>query len=105
MNVTHSIPAKESEKVEFKSTFNMDCIETLVAFANHKGGSIYVGINDDGRATGVSTGKETLTQWVNEIKGKTDPAIVPGVDTIDMETGKHVIVLSVEEFPVKRILV
>jgi ATP-dependent DNA helicase RecG len=105
MNLTPHIPVKESEKVEFKSAFNMDCIETLVAFANHKGGSIYVGVNDAGKVTGISTGKETLTQWVNEIKGKTEPAIVPGVDTIYLESGKSVIVLSVEEFPVKPVSV
>jgi ATP-dependent DNA helicase RecG len=105
MNLTHKIPVKESEKVEFKSAFNMDCIETLVAFANHKGGSIYVGVNDDGKVTGISTGKETLTRWVNEIKGKTEPAIVPGVDMIRLDTGKSVIVLSVEEFPVKPVSV
>ncbi|MDR0566694.1 MAG: putative DNA binding domain-containing protein, partial [Prevotellaceae bacterium] len=105
MSATHKVPDKESETVEFKSTFNMDCIETLVAFANHKGGSIYVGVNDDGKAAGVATGKETLTQWVNEIKGKTEPAIIPGVATIALEAGKSLIVLSVEEFPVKPVSV
>jgi ATP-dependent DNA helicase RecG len=102
---TFQIPAKESDKVEFKTTFNMECIETLVAFANHKGGSIYVGVNDDGKAVGIATGKETLTQWVNEIKGKTEPSIIPEINTIHLETGKSVIVLSVEEFPVKPVSV
>ncbi len=31
----------ESETVEFKSSFNTQSIETLVAFANLKGGAIY----------------------------------------------------------------
>jgi predicted HTH transcriptional regulator len=105
MRLAHNIPAKESDKVEFKSTFNMDCIETLVAFANHKGGSVYVGISDEGKITGVSTGKETLRQWINEIKGKTEPAIVPEINTIRLETDKSVIVLSVEEFPIKPVSV
>jgi ATP-dependent DNA helicase RecG len=97
----YKIPAKESEKVEFKSTFNRECIETLVSFANHKGGSVYVGVDDNGRATGISAGKETLTQWINEIKGKTEPTIVPEITLIRMDTGRNIIVLSVEEFPIK----
>ncbi|MDR1898321.1 MAG: putative DNA binding domain-containing protein [Prevotellaceae bacterium] len=105
MSTKPRIPARESETVEFKTTFNMECIETLVAFANHKGGSVYVGVNDEGKITGVSTGKETLTQWINEIKGKTEPAIVPEVSSIDLKEGKSVIVLSAEEFPVKPVSV
>jgi ATP-dependent DNA helicase RecG len=101
----HKIPAKETDKVEFKVTFNVDCIETLVAFANHKGGRVYVGVNDDGKVKGISIGKETLTQWVNEIKGKTEPAIVPEVDKISLKADKSVVILSVEEFPVKPVSV
>jgi ATP-dependent DNA helicase RecG len=35
------IPKNESETVEFKSAFNSDTVETLVAFANSKGGFVY----------------------------------------------------------------
>lgn len=42
----NSIPENESLTVEFKSSFNIEVIETLVAFANSKGGSVYIGIND-----------------------------------------------------------
>jgi len=36
------IKAGESETVEFKSSFNREVIETLVAFANSNGGTIYI---------------------------------------------------------------
>ena len=36
----------ENEQVEFKETFNKQVIETVVAFANTKGGSIFIGVND-----------------------------------------------------------
>jgi ATP-dependent DNA helicase RecG len=42
-----TIPQKESEKAEFKSSFDSECIETLAAFANSRGGSVYVGIGDE----------------------------------------------------------
>ena len=37
----------ESERLEFKPTFNQDTIETLVAFANAKGGCVLLGVSDD----------------------------------------------------------
>jgi len=40
------IPRKESETVELKTSFNIEAVETLVAFANAKGGRVYVGITD-----------------------------------------------------------
>lgn len=45
---------KESEKVEFKEIFNDSALKTLAAFANTKGGSLYVGVKDD--ATLLSKG-------------------------------------------------
>ena len=45
---------KESEKVEFKESFNDSALKTLAAFANTKGGSLYVGVKDD--ATLLSKG-------------------------------------------------
>jgi len=45
---------KESETVEFKERFNDSALKTLAAFANTKGGSLYVGVKDD--ATLLSEG-------------------------------------------------
>ena len=66
--------------MEFKASFNNDTIETLVAFANAKGGAVYVGLTDKGKVVGVQLGKESIQQWVNEIKSKTEPSIIPDVD-------------------------
>lgn len=40
---------KENEQFEFKTSFQKETIETLVAFANAKGGKVLVGINDQGQ--------------------------------------------------------
>ena len=36
----------ETQHIEFKPNFNEDVIETLVAFANAKGGRVLVGVDD-----------------------------------------------------------
>jgi len=94
----------EGLKVEYKTTFNTETVETLVAFVNAKGGKVYVGVKDNGEAVGVQLGKESTQQWTNEIKSKTEPSIIPDVETIEME-GKQIVVLSVTEFPVKPVAV
>ena len=68
------LPKSESEFVEFKSTFNVAVIESLVAFANTKGGTVYVGVSDKGVVKGVEIAAESVQNWVNEIKSKTEPS-------------------------------
>ena len=63
---------KENQYIEYKSSFNDSVIETLVAFANSKGGRVLVGVNDDGIPnTNFTFGKETFQKWINESKNPT----------------------------------
>lgn len=94
------LPTKEDIKTEFKQSFIDEAIVALVAFANAKGGNVYVGISDDGTVCGVRLGKETIQKWLNDIKQKTEPSIIPDIDIIETE-GKTVVVLSIQEYPVK----
>ena len=57
----------ESEILEFKEGFDKETIETAVAFANTKGGTILIGVADKGKVKGVQVGKETLKNWANGI--------------------------------------
>ncbi len=90
----------ESEVLEFKSSFNNETIETLVAFANTQGGKILIGINDQGLASNFVVSKETIPIWVNEIKNKTYPSLMPDVDIIEYKSAK-IIQLSMDSFPIK----
>ncbi len=94
------IPRAESKTVEFKTAFNQDAIVALVAFANAEGGDVFIGVRDDGKIVGVQLASESETAWVNEVKSKTAPAIVPEADRIDMK-GKMVIRLHMSPLPVK----
>ena len=97
------ISKKESATVEFKASFNEDVIETLVAFANTKGGTVYVGVSNNGLPVRDFTiGKESIQQWLNEIKTKTQPSIIPNVEIVKCKSS-DVVEFSVQEFPVKPI--
>src|SRR5690606_10978484 len=91
----------ENQYLEFKRSFSDGVIESLTAFANSKGGQVYVGVDDNGSPVkGFSLGVETIQKWINEVKNKTQPSIIPDVTISDLD-GVEVAVLSVKEFPVK----
>ena len=92
----------ESESVEFKASFNKEVIETLTAFVNTKGGSVIIGVKNNDELQGVQLGKETLQQWINQIKLKTSPSIVPDIATITIKK-KTMVILTIIEYPVKPI--
>ena len=90
----------ESETVEFKASFDQAAIETIVAFANTKGGHVIIGVTDAGKITGVQLGKETIQQWINHIKANTSPSLIPDATVLAIDH-KALVVFVVEEFPVK----
>ena len=92
----------ESESVEFKASFNKEVIETLTAFVNTKGGSVIIGVKNNDELQGIQLGKETLQQWINQIKLKTSPSIVPDIATITIKK-KTMVILTIIEYPVKPI--
>ena len=94
------IRAGENESLEFKSSFNNELIETLVAFANTSGGKIIAGINPAGAITGISLNPKSMQNWVNEIKNKTSPSLIPDVASVQTNN-KTIVVFSIQEYPIK----
>ncbi|MBD3345365.1 MAG: AAA family ATPase [Chitinivibrionales bacterium] len=94
------LPRKESSTVEFKTAFDKETIETLCAFANAKGRSVYLGIDDSGKAVGVTLGKETVQQWINQIKLSTTPSLLPDIH-IEKSAGRIYVELIIPDYPVK----
>ena len=92
--------AGESQTVKFKTSFDKTTVESLVAFANAQGGTILVGVSDAGLVHGVSLGKETLNEWLGQIKSATSPSLIPDL-AAERVDGKTVVVIHVGEFPVK----
>jgi ATP-dependent DNA helicase RecG len=90
----------ESKTVEFKETFDNKTIETAVAFANTRGGHIFIGVSDKGVKKGFQIGKETLIGWTNKISQGTQPRIIPEVESSEIES-KTIAVIQIKEFPIK----
>ena len=90
----------EGLTIEFKSSFNIEVIETLVAFANTFGGSVLIGISDELNLIGVSLNTESIQNWLNEIKIKTSPSIIPDTEIITIGL-KKIVMFSIQEFPIK----
>ena len=90
----------EGENLEFKSNFNTELIETLVAFANTGGGKVVVGVNQKNELCGVVINAETVQNWINEIKNKTSPTLIPDVVVSEIEN-KKVVVFAIQEYPIK----
>ena len=100
MDWQHIFKAGENETVEFKSSFNNEVIETIVAFANAKGGQLFIGLSDEGTVRGVKIQPESIQKWINEIKTKTAPSIIPDAEIIEINE-KTIVVLSINEYPIK----
>src|SRR5512143_3294342 len=58
---------QESETIEFKERWTDGALEALAAFANHKGGAVYVGIADDGRPVGCNVSDDEQQRIINQV--------------------------------------
>jgi len=99
-NIENLLVTGETERVEFKSSFGKGVIETLCAFANHKGGLVCIGVNDFGKPLGIIPGPETIQEWINQVKQNTLPSIIPDAERAEI-AGKQIVILKINEFPVK----
>lgn len=88
----------ENSVVEFKN----DAVEThrvareLVGFLNSFGGTLLLGVEDDGSISGIS--RSSVGEWVTNLcRDKIRPEIIPRVEFIrDLEPGKDIAVVTVE---------
>src|SRR5260221_2802922 len=80
----------ESETLEFKESFDSKALETIGAFANTSGGTILIGVRDDGHITGITIGATTLEEWAQKMQAKIQPRFLPS--TVAHQHGKHTIV-------------
>lgn len=59
---------KEKQNIEWKSSWHNDYLKWICGFANAKGGTIYIGKNDEGMVVGLSDAKDLLEILPNKIR-------------------------------------
>ncbi len=102
MDIETIIQNGESQTVEFKRSFQKEVIETIVAFANAKGGKVFIGVGDSGEIIGVKLEKESVQKWINQIKLSTSPSVIPDM-LIEKTDDKTIVIIDVKEYPIKPI--
>jgi ATP-dependent DNA helicase RecG len=94
----------ESDKIEFKESFDREAVVTAGAFANTRGGTIFIGITDHGNVVGTLIGTESIREWANTISQSTEPRLIPEIEEISRE-GKPVVAIHIKENPLKPVSV
>jgi ATP-dependent DNA helicase RecG len=85
----------ESETLEFKESFDSKVLETIGAFANANGGTILIGVRDDGHINGIVIGSNSLEEWAQKMQAKIQPRFLPSITT-HKHGGRTVAVITVE---------
>lgn len=84
----HLIPASESLTVEFKSDrkrlSDAELVEALVCLANTEGGELWLGVEDDGQATGLHAEHMALSGLAGMVAARTSPALQVTVEALQV---------------------
>lgn len=84
-----TLPERETMEIEFKSDVkklsDSDLVDAVVAFANTNGGSLYLGIEDNGSVTGLNEQHKDITQLAAYIANRTVPPVSVKAEILDSE--------------------
>lgn len=88
----------ESETIELKSSVVADLCKEVIAFANTKGGTLYIGVEDNGTVIGVDSADRVTLQINNMVRDSIKPDITMFVhyETQVIED-KQIIAVTVQE--------
>ena len=89
-----SVEFKELDR--FRGTLPESTAKEIAAFSNTAGGTMYIGIKDDGSVAGVDDPDDVMTRLSNTIRDSILPDVMPFVQIrcVEME-GKHVVQATV----------
>lgn len=87
----------ENKTTEFKREYVEDIKNTIVAFANCDGGTLYIGVNDDGTVCGIDNVDGTMLRVTNAIREAVRPDITMFVECRnDVMDEKPVVCVTVQ---------
>ena len=81
------MPYQESETVELKSVVVDDIKKEIIAFVNTDGGTLYIGVKDDGEVIGVNDPDSAALQVSNMVRDSIKPDVTMFIhyETLDYE--------------------
>ena len=88
----------ESEVVELKAEVVGDICKEVIAFANTKGGTLYIGVSDDGSVVGVKNADQVILQLNNMIRDSIKPDVTMFVGYETQHVGdKDIIAVTIQK--------
>lgn len=88
----------ESEFVELKSVVVSDICKEIIAFANTKGGTLYIGVADNGTPIGVEDPDQVILQLNNKVRDSIKPDVTMFVRyETQMIDEKQIIAVTVQK--------
>lgn len=87
----------EHEQLEYKREYTDKIIHTIIAFANTSGGTIIIGMEDDGTVVGVEHCDELMLKISSKIKDSIEPdmAMLCSVEAVEVD-GKILVKIMVQ---------
>lgn len=88
----------ESETVELKSVYVEDIKKEIIAFANTRGGTIYIGVEDNGSVCGVGNADAVMQQVMNAARDaiKPDVTLFMHIEALPADEGKSIVAVQVQ---------
>ncbi|WP_322769795.1 helix-turn-helix domain-containing protein [Frankia sp. Cr1] len=88
----------ESDRQEFKESTGQrtEAAKTLCGMVNLHGGRLLFGVTPDGRVAGQEVRESTLEKLYEALRAF-DPEVTPTIETVEIEPGRHVIVVTVRQ--------
>lgn len=93
-----AIPLEEGETLDLKRQWSKTAIDALAAFANTRGGTVLVGVQDDGTVVGFAASAGDLERIINEVV--TTTGLRPEVKWLTGQGSQQVLSLTVSPSPV-----
>jgi len=97
-DILNMIAAGEGQTLEFKRDISQrsDTAGELIAFANTSGGTLLVGITDDGQIVGVTDSDAVINALANISRDNCRPSLYPIIERVEVN-GLSVIVVRVDK--------
>ena len=88
----------ESDTLELKSELIPDICKEVIAFANSQGGTIYIGVKDDGTVVGISNADATQLRLNNMVRDSIKPDVTMFVrNNLQKADGKTILEVTVQK--------